>query len=319
MKLVLVEHKSGIVSEASLAALTAAAQLGGPVCALVLGNALDAETLKAHGVEKVFQVQDERLDTYAPMAAGKAVHQALSTHTPEAVLAGSTPQANEVLARAAALGDWGFASACTALFIEGQVINLTRLIWGGSLFQEAQLTGSCKLITVDPAAFAPQPAAAAGAATVEPFAADLQDGDFVDQLKTVEKGEHKGISLTEAKVVVGVGRGVGDEAGFAVLDELAALLNGAVGVSRVATNNGWRPHADQIGQTGAQIAPDVYIACGISGAIQHMVGCKNSKNIIAINKDPDAPIFQRATHGVLGDLHEILPALVEALKAAKAA
>lgn len=319
MKLVLIEHKNGTVAEPSLAALTAAAQLGGPVGALVLGSTLDAETLKAYGVEKVFQVQDERLDTYAPTAAGKAIYQVLCAHAPEVVLAGSTHQANEVLARAAALGDWGFASACTALAGDGENINLTRLIWGGSLFQEAQLTGPCKLLTVDPAAFEPQQATTPGAATLEVFSADLQDGDFVDQLKAVEKGEQQGISLTEAKVVIGGGRGVGGEEGFAVLDELAALLNGAVGVSRVATNNGWRPHSDQIGQTGAQIAPDVYIACGISGAIQHMVGCKNSKHIIAINKDPDAPIFQRATHGVLGDLHEILPALIEAIKATKAA
>lgn len=319
MALVWIEHKDGAACEASLAALTAAAEWGAAPEALVLGSALDVEALKAHGVTRVHHVQDKRLDRVAPGAAGKALHQAVVALSPDLVLAGSTPEANEVFARAAARGDWGFASACTEIALEGDAVKLTRVTWGGSLFQQAVLRGAPKLITLDPAAFEAKPAATPGAGEVAALAVALEEADFVDQLQRVERGEKQGIALPDAKVVVGGGRGVGSEEGFALLESLADLLDGAVGGSRVATNNGWRPHADQIGQTGAQIAPDVYIACGISGAIQHMVGCKGAKHIIAINKDPDAPIFQRASHGVLGDLHEILPALIEAIKQAKGA
>jgi electron transfer flavoprotein alpha subunit len=125
------------------------------------------------------------------------------------------------------------------------------------------------------------------------------------------------ISLADARVVVGGGRGVGSAEGFADLDELAALLGGAVGVSRVVTSAGWRPHAQQVGQTGTRIAPDLYIACGISGAIQHVVGCRSAKAILAINTDRDAPMVTRATYAVIGDLHTVLPAVIAAVKAAR--
>ena len=129
-----------------------------------------------------------------------------------------------------------------------------------------------------------------------------------------EEPEAGTVRLDTARVVVGGGRGVGSAEGFAILEELAALLGGAVGGSRVVTNLGWRPHADQVGQTGARIAPDLYIACGISGAIQHIVGCKAAKRILVINKDKDAPIVARADYAVIGDLHEILPAVVAELR-----
>ena len=316
MQLVYIELKAGKPTEGSLSALCAARQLAGPIHALTLGP-IEAASLAPYGVEKVWVVDDERLRPFAPTAAAKAVHQAIQRLAPRWVVAPSSPEANEVLARAAALGGWGFASACTQLAVDGDALNLTRVTWGGSLFQEAQLKGTPALISVDLAAFSPQPSAAPGATTLENLSVTLSDGDFVDQLKAVEKGEKQGVSLADAKVVVGGGRGVGSEEGFNMLVELAGLLNAAVGGSRVVTNNGWRPHSDQIGQTGAQIAPDVYIPCGISGAIQHMVGCKNSKNIIAINKDPDAPIFQRANYGVVGDLHEIIPALMDEVKKLK--
>jgi len=315
MTLVYVEYKNGRLTEGAQSALTAAATFGRPINAIALGN-VDVEALKPFGVETVHHVSDDRLNTFAPTAAGKAVYQIVSSQPAATLVGPSSAETNEVLARAAALGDYGFASACTELQPEGESVKVTRVIWGGSLFQEATLTGAPKLITVDASAFAPQPSGS-GAANVEAVSVEFSDADFVDQLRATEKGEKEGSSLTEAKVVVGGGRGMGSEEAFGMLEELADLLGGAVGGSRVATNNGWRPHSDQIGQTGAQIAPDVYLAFGISGAIQHMVGCKGTKNIIAINKDADAPIFQRAQYGVLGDLHEIAPALIEALKQAK--
>ena len=145
---------------------------------------------------------------------------------------------------------------------------------------------------------------------VQPFAPDLTDRDLRVRVTSHVPAEAGEISLAEARVVVGGGRGVGSAEGFAQLDELAALLGGTVGVSRVVTSAGWRPHAQQVGQTGTRIAPDLYIACGISGAIQHMVGARSAKAILAINTDRDAPMVTRATYAVIGDLHAVLPAII---------
>ena len=156
-----------------------------------------------------------------------------------------------------------------------------------------------------------------GAVAVQPFAPELTDRDLRVRLTSRVPAEPGKISLAEARVVVGGGRGVGSAEGFAELDELAALLGGTVGVSRVVTSAGWRPHAQQVGQTGTRIAPDLYIACGISGAIQHIVGCRSAKAILAINTDRDAPMVTRATYAVIGDLHAILPAIISAVRAAR--
>jgi electron transfer flavoprotein alpha subunit len=146
----------------------------------------------------------------------------------------------------------------------------------------------------------------------------LSDKDFrVRVVSRVEATRDK-VSLTDARVVVSGGRGVGSTEGFESLEELAALLKGAVGCSRAVTNEGWRPHSDQVGQTGSRVAPEVYFACGVSGAIQHYVGCKGSKNIIAINTDPEAPILAKAHYAVIGDLHQVVPAISEAIKKARA-
>ena len=161
-------------------------------------------------------------------------------------------------------------------------------------------------------------AAEPGEEAVESFVPELTDEDVRVRVVRREEPAAGTISLGEAKVVVGGGRGVGSADGFAVLQQLADALGGAVGGSRVVTNLGWRPHADQIGQTGLRIGADLYIACGISGAIQHWVGCKGAKKILAINTDRDAPIVQRADYAVIGDLHEVVPAIVAALRASDA-
>jgi electron transfer flavoprotein alpha subunit len=242
---------------------------------------------------------------YAPEAWARAIVEL----EPEVAVAAGSDRGHEVMAHVAARLDAPLAANCVDVRVDGDSFLLTRQRWGGSLLEEARLSGTPKLLTV-----APHAVAAEGApATVTELTPSLDEGVRVRVTRREEPAAGT-VRLDTARVVVGGGRGVGSPEGFAVLEELAALLGGAVGGSRVVTNLGWRPHADQVGQTGARIAPDLYIACGISGAIQHIVGCKAAKRILVVNKDKDAPIVARADYVVIGDLHEILAAVVAELR-----
>ena len=324
MILVVVEHEDGAVDRLSSEALTVGRTLaestGDPLQAVVwgAGAGATAASLEAAGVSAVHEIADPRLTGYAPEALGKALAQLIERDAPAAVIGTGSERGVEVLAHAAARLGGPLAANVTEVR-PGEPWKVTRQRWGGSLLEEARLDGSVRLLTVAPHAFAPVSAsAAAGApATVHPFAPDLTDRDFRVKITSHVPAEEGAISLADARVVVGGGRGVGSAEGFAQLDELAALLGGTVGVSRVVTSAGWRPHAQQVGQTGARIAPDLYIACGISGAIQHMVGARSAKAILAINTDRDAPMVTRATYAVIGDLHTVLPAIIQAVRAAR--
>jgi electron transfer flavoprotein alpha subunit len=198
----------------------------------------------------------------------------------------------------------------------GETWSITRIRWGGSLYEETILDSPVKLLTV--AEHTIEAARAEGPmAELTTFRPQLTESDLITKVVDREV-TFEGITLATAPVVVSGGRGVGGPEGFAPLEELAALLGGVVGCSRVVTNNGWRPHSDQVGQTGTVVAPDLYIACGISGAIQHWVGMMASKTIVAINTDAQASMVTKAHYAVLGDLHEIIPAIVEELKRRKA-
>jgi electron transfer flavoprotein alpha subunit len=229
------------------------------------------------------------------------------------VLAPGTDVGNEVLAHVAAILDQPFAANCTAL-TPGEPATVTRVRWGGSLLEEARIHGAPLVVTVAPHAVAVDPAAAGIA--VDSIA--VEPGDAPQVIETVSTSTG-GVSLADAEVVVSGGRGVGSAEGFAVIEELAELLGGAVGCSRAVTSAGWRPHTDQVGQTGTKIAPEIYIACGISGATQHMAGCKGAKKLLAINPDREASIFSSADYGVIGDLHEIVPAISEQIRKARGA
>jgi electron transfer flavoprotein alpha subunit len=267
-------------------------------------------SLEALAFARDFVAQSHKVDAvtirgeYAP----EAWAQALVELEPDLVVGPGTDRGHEVLAHAAARLDAPLAANCVAARADGEALLVTRQRWGGSLLEEARLTGSPKLLTVAPHAVAP----AEPPSQVRELVPDLSSARV--RVVRREEPEAGAVRLDTARVVVGGGRGVGSAEGFAILEELAELLGGAVGGSRVVTNLGWRPHADQVGQTGARIAPDLYIACGISGAIQHIVGCKAAKRILVVNKDKDAPIVARADYAVVGDLHEVLPAIVAALR-----
>ena len=322
MILVAVEHEGGTLDRLSSEALTLGRRLaeatGEPVHAVAWGPGAGATAapLGAAGVAVVHEIADPRLTEYAPGALGAALAQLIKRDSPTVVIGTGSERGAEILAHAAARLGLPLAANVTEVR-PGEPWQVTRQRWGGSLLEEARLDGPIRLLTVAPHAFEPAAAGAGAPAAVQAFVPDLADGDFRVRITSHVPAEEGVISLADARVVVGGGRGVGSAEGFAQLDELAALLGGTVGVSRVVTSAGWRPHAQQVGQTGTRIAPDLYIACGISGAIQHMVGARSAKAILAINTDRDAPMVTRATYAVIGDLHTVLPAIIAAVRAAR--
>ena len=232
----------------------------------------------------------------------------------QAVVAAGTERGNEVLAHLGAITGLPMAANCTQAVDNGDgQFAIVRQRWAGLLLEEAVLEAPTALLTVATDAVPAVPAEIASAPAVHRDSPSVDGGDLAVRAVETPAGSG-GASLASARVVVGGGRGVGSADGFAPLEELAELLGGVVGVSRVVTSEGWRPHTQQVGQTGTKITPDLYLACGISGAIQHFAGCAGAKNIIAINTDPGAPMMTRADYAVIGNLHEVVPALVAALR-----
>jgi len=278
-------------------ALSFARAYGGEVDAIAFGSAPEVS-----GVRTLHVAEIE--GGYAPQAWARAIAQL----SPATVVAAGTDRGNEVLAHAAVMTGGVFA----ANVIRASGDEVTRQRWGGSLLEEARLHGDVKLMTVAPHAVAIEPAE--GQPAVETFTPALEPADLVARVVDRVEESTGGISLADAPVVVSGGRGVGSADGFAPIEELAGLLGAAVGCSRAVTMAGWRPHTDQVGQTGTKISPDLYIPCGISGATQHMAGCKGAKNLLAINSDPEAPIMASADYAVIGDVLEIVPAISAELR-----
>ena len=312
--LVLVEHDRASVAPATFEALTFARTLGGPVHALVIGGpgAAAAAELGAFGADVVHVADHQLLADYGPQTWGHTLVEAVRTLAPDTVVATGTDVGNEVLAHAAAILDVAFAANCTVVgdLVEGRRL-VTRLRWGGSLLEDAGIAGTPIVLSVAHHAVDPVPAAAS--ATVETFAPSL-DPAWAASVVADRVEREAGVTLATAGVVVGGGRGVGSAEGFAPLEELAAALGGVVGCSRAVTNNGWRNHTDQVGQTGTRIAPALYVACGISGAIQHWVGAMASKTILAVNTDPNANMVAKADYAVIGDLHAVVPAITAEIR-----
>jgi electron transfer flavoprotein alpha subunit len=278
MILVYVDHDRGVLDEFSLQAVAAARGLDADVQAVMVGA--DAVTAAARlgefGVTTTHVAVDPRIGDYTPAASGRALAQMARQLSPAALLAVGSPRGNEVLAHASAILDEPFAADCTAINLGDGVSTVTRNRWAGNVLEDARVHAPMLIASTALHAFAAEPVTGSGPAAVVEFAPELTDADLAVRVVDRVGGGGGGVSLAEAKVVVSGGRGVG-EGGFGPLEELAALLGGAVGCSRVVTSAGWRPHAEQVGQTGTKVAPDLYIAVGISGATQHIAGCKNAK------------------------------------------
>lgn len=314
MILVVIEHDRGAVADATFEAFAAArplaAELGVELHALSLGTDASAEAA-AHGAVVTHVVSHELLADYGPEAWGDALAQVVGALSPTAVVATGTDRGSEVLAQCAARLDLPMVANCNVI-TSGSPWKVVRTRWGGSLLEEAAVEASTYLLTTTHHAFNGSESPVAGrsearSVTLDPSLARSMVRDRVVREAGV-------VTLGSARVVVSGGRGVGSAEAFAPLEELAALLGGVVGCSRAVTNNGWRNHTDQVGQTGTRIAPEIYIACGVSGAIQHWVGAMASKNILAINTDPEANMVSKAGHAVIGDLHKVVPAISAEIK-----
>jgi electron transfer flavoprotein alpha subunit len=290
---------------------------GGGVAAVVFGaaDAVSVRELSAYGVADVHAVESPQLTGYAPQAWARALAGLADEFSATAVVAAGTDHGSEVMAHLGSITGLPVAANCaSATAAADGTLRLVRHRWAGSLLEDAMLDAAPALLTVAVDAVPAAAADAPVATSVHSYRPALDEADL--RVQAVESAERSaGASLATARVVVGGGRGVGGPEGFGVLEELAGLLGGVVGVSRVVTSEGWRPHKQQVGQTGTRISPELYLACGISGAIQHMAGCMSAKHIVAVNTDPDAPIISHADYAVIGDLNEVIPALVAAIRA----
>jgi electron transfer flavoprotein alpha subunit len=320
--LCLVEQEGGAgAADVSLRALTLARALAessaGGVAAVVFGPAASVPVaeLSAYGVADAYAVESPRLTGYAPQAWARALAGLADELSATAVVAAGTDRGSEVMAHLGSVTGMPVAANCASAARDTPgTFRLVRHRWAGSLLEDCVLEAPRALLTVAVDAVAPAVAGGSVATSVHAVQPALDEADL--RVRAVESAERSaGASLATARVVVGGGRGVGGPEGFGVLEELAGLLGGVVGVSRVVTSEGWRPHKQQVGQTGTRISPELYLACGISGAIQHMAGCLSAKHIVAVNTDPDAPIISHADYAVIGDLNEVIPALLAAIRA----
>jgi electron transfer flavoprotein alpha subunit len=313
--LCLVELDGAEPADVSLRALTLARSLQRGVSAVVFADAAPQDTLASHGVTDAYIVEPSALEGYAPLAWARVLAGLAADTGATAVLAAGTDRGHEVLAHLGAITGLPMAANCTQVTPDGQgAYQVVRQRWAGLLLEDAALEAPVALLTVATDAVPNVAAETPAALQVHVHKPELAETDLRVRAAESPAGAG-GMSLATARVVVGGGRGVGGPDGFAPLEELAGLLGGVVGVSRVVTSEGWRPHKQQVGQTGTKITPELYLACGISGAIQHIAGCAGAKHIIVINTDPGAPILAHADYAVIGDLHQVIPALVEALRA----
>jgi electron transfer flavoprotein alpha subunit len=304
--LVVVDHVDGAVRKPTLELLTLARRIGSP-SAVFLGKGSDAAValLAEYGAEKIYVVDAPEIDEYLVVPKADALAQVAQAASPAAILVTSSSEGKEIAARVAVRLGSGIVTDAVDVDASGEA---TQSVFAASFVVKAKVTRGTAIITVKPNAAAPE--AVAGAGAVENVAVVFSDLSKVPRITAVEPRAKSGRpELTEAAIVVSGGRGVGGAEGFGVVEALADALGAAVGASRAATDAGWYPHAFQVGQTGKTVSPQLYIANGISGAIQHRAGMQTSKTIVAVNKDSEAPIFELVDFGVVGDLFAVVPQL----------
>jgi electron transfer flavoprotein alpha subunit len=315
--LAIAEQLEGVFRKVTYEALSEgrriADRLNCDLAVLILGADVEniSKALDQYGADRIIVAQNPALSEYLTDIYTNVIADYIKKEKPSVVILGASTQGKELSARLSARLNAPLAMDCVAIRFEDDNLIATRPMYGGKILADLALDGNPQILAIRPNAMTI--ANAAGAGAIEKL--DTDTGDTV--LKFIEKTlDASKVELTEADTVVSGGRGMGG-ADFTVIEELAQLLDGAVGASRSAVDEGWRPASDQVGQTGKVVSPNLYIACGISGAIQHLAGMSSSKVVVAINKDPEAPIFSKADYGIEGDLFEVVPIIAEEVRKLK--
>jgi len=291
--------------------------MGQELTALLLGSNIKAkaETLGHYGADKVLVADDPRLETYTTDAYVEVIAELVKANDPAVFIMGASVQGKDLAARLAARLGVGMAQDCTALSLESENLVAIRPIYAGKAYAKVTFSDSRPhMATTRPNVMAMNEPDTSRAVEIADADLSLDDAGLKTKVLEALRDESGKVDLTEADKIVSGGRGMKGPEHYHILEELAAVIGATVGASRSAVDAGWRPHSDQVGQTGKVVSPNLYIACGISGAIQHLAGMSTSKVIVAINKDPDAPIFQKADYGVVDDLFKVVPALTEEVK-----
>ncbi len=316
--LALAEQRNGQFKKTAFevvkAAKAIADQLNAEVIALVVGNnvASIAGQLGGYGASKVIVVEDAKLDLYSTTAYAKVIAEIAKGEGTDILFLAASALGKDVAPRVAVKLEAGIASDCTALKVETGTITATRPVYAGKGLVDVTVKTGTKIFTLRPNVFTAG-SSNGSAATVESKKVDLSDADFGAVVKEVKAANGKK-DVTEADIIVSGGRGLKGSENFAMIEELASSLGAAVGASRAVVDAGWRPHDEQVGQTGKTVSPTLYVAVAISGAVQHLAGMSSAKYIVAINKDKDAPIFSVADYGIVGDAFEVVPALTAEVK-----
>lgn len=314
--MIVAEQRDGALRKISFELASTARKLadqtGDEVSAILLGAGVEglAAELGKYGVDKVFVGDNAALEPYVTEAHAAAVAKIVKDNDPAILFLGASVQGKDLSARVAAKLATGLATDCTDVKLDGGKLVCTRPMYAGKCFGEVVSNATPAMASLRPNVFPAAEVAKAGAVVKVDVAVEAQKSKVLE----VQKDTSGKVDLTEANVIVSGGRGMKGPEGFPILEELADVLKGTVGASRAAVDAGWRPQKDQVGQTGKVVSPNLYIACGISGAIQHLAGMSSSKCIVAINKDPEAPIFTKADYGVVDDLFKVVPELTAVCK-----
>ena len=316
--LVFVEQREGALKLTAFEAVTLGneikSKIEGDLSAVLIGSDIAGiiPELSEHGLDKVYMADDEGLKFYDGGRYAGIIEEAANKADPAVIIIVASSMGKDIAPRLASALGAGVATECTAVEVDDGRIVATRPVYAGKALVKLKFKSDPQILTIRPNVFLvsrQEPNA--------PEVIELEAGDRKEQVEGVEHVKSERPELTEASIIVSGGRGMGGPENFHLTEELADELGAAVGASRAVVDAGWRPHSEQVGQTGKTVSPNLYIACGISGAIQHLAGMLSSKNIVAINKDPDAPIFKVATYGIVGDLFEVVPKMIEEIRKIK--
>jgi len=311
--IVIAEHRENEIRKITFENISLACALGVPFEVVVLGSGIGnvADTLGKYGADKVTSYSNPDLETYSPDVYAGLLASIIQEESAELVIMGATSTGKDLAPRIAAHLDAALATDCTQVSLDGSTLQVRRPMYAGKVLADVQINSAVKIVTVRPNVFTAVEKSVSVQVTEKP----IEVPEAKTSVKELVSGEKGKLDVTEADIIVSGGRGLKGPENWHLVEDLASELGAAQGASRAAVDAGWRPHDEQVGQTGKTVAPSLYVAVGISGAIQHLAGMSSSKYIVAINKDEDAPIFKVADYGIAGDAFEIVPKLIEELKA----